>query len=102
MGMNPHANGGTLLKRLVLPDFSNDAVDVEKPGATEAEATRVLGHYLRDVIKQNQTTRNFRLFGPDETASNRLDDVYEVTGKEWMAKIEPVDENLTRDGRVLE
>ncbi len=102
MGMNPHANGGTLLKPLLLPDFRNYAVDVEKPGATEAEATRVLGHYLRDVIKHNQAARNFRLFGPDETASNRLDAVYEVTGKEWMAKVEPVDENLTTDGRVVE
>ncbi|MBV9158965.1 MAG: phosphoketolase family protein, partial [Acidobacteriaceae bacterium] len=66
------------------------------------EATRVLGHYLRDAMKHNLPARNFRLFGPDETASNRLDAVYEVTGKEWMARMEPVDENLTTDGRVLE
>jgi xylulose-5-phosphate/fructose-6-phosphate phosphoketolase len=102
MGMNPHANGGTLLMPLVLPEFRKYAVDVPKPGAVEAEATRVLGHYLRDVIKENLDARNFRLFGPDETASNRLEAVYEVTGKEWMAKVEPVDENLTVDGRVLE
>jgi xylulose-5-phosphate/fructose-6-phosphate phosphoketolase len=102
MGMNPHANGGTLLRPLVLPDFRRYAVEVPKPGAVEAEATRVLGHYFRDVIKHNLDARNFLLFGPDETASNRLEAVYEVTGKEWMAKVEPVDENLTIDGRVLE
>jgi xylulose-5-phosphate/fructose-6-phosphate phosphoketolase len=102
MGMNPHANGGTLLRPLVLPEFRKYAVEVPEPGAVEAEATRVLGHYFRDVIKQNLDARNFRLFGPDETASNRLEAVYEVTGKEWMAKVEPVDENLTVDGRVLE
>ena len=102
MGMNPHANGGALLRPLVLPEFRKYAVEVPKPGAVEAEATRVLGHYFRDVIKQNLDARNFRLFGPDETASNRLEAVYEVTGKEWMAKVEPVDENLTIDGRVLE
>jgi xylulose-5-phosphate/fructose-6-phosphate phosphoketolase len=102
MGMNPHANGGKLLRHLVLPDFRDYAVQVEKAGAVEAEATRVLGHYLRDAIKHNLSERNFRLFGPDETASNRLEAVYEVTGKEWMAKVEPVDENLTTDGRVLE
>jgi xylulose-5-phosphate/fructose-6-phosphate phosphoketolase len=102
MGMNAHANGGTLLRPLVLPEFRKYAVDVPKPGAVEAEATRVLGHYLRDAMKENLDARNFRLFGPDETASNRLEAVYEVTGKEWMAKVEPVDENLTVDGRVLE
>jgi xylulose-5-phosphate/fructose-6-phosphate phosphoketolase len=102
MGMNPHANGGRLLTALVLPDFRNYSVRVEKPGAADAEATRVLGRYLRDVMKHNLSGRNFRLFGPDETASNRLEAVYEVTGKEWMAKLEPVDENLTTDGRVLE
>ncbi|MGI8959596.1 MAG: phosphoketolase family protein [Bryobacteraceae bacterium] len=102
MGMNPHANGGTLLTPLVLPDFRKYGVELPKPGAVEAEATRVLGHYLRDVIKESLDSRNFRLFGPDETASNRLEAVYEVTGKEWMAEVEPVDENLTVDGRVLE
>ncbi len=102
MGMNPHANGGALMNPLVLPDFRNYAVKLPKPGAVEAEATRVLGHYLRDAMKHNLHARNFRLFGPDETASNRLDAVYEVTGKEWMARVEPVDENLTTDGRVVE
>jgi xylulose-5-phosphate/fructose-6-phosphate phosphoketolase len=98
MGMNAHANGGKLLQPLVLPDFWQYAV---KEGV-DAEATRVLGNFLRDVMKSNLKARNFRLFGPDETASNRLQAVYEVSGKEWMARMEPVDENLTTDGRVLE
>jgi xylulose-5-phosphate/fructose-6-phosphate phosphoketolase len=98
MGMNPHANGGKLLMPLVLPDFRAYAV---KTGE-DAEATRVLGDYLRDVVKNNLKARNFRLFGPDETASNRLQAVYEASGKEWMARMEAVDENLTTDGRVLE
>ena len=102
MGMNPNANGGLLLQPLVLPDFWNYAVKVEKPGGVDAEATRVLGTFLRDIVKANDGTRNFRVFGPDETASNRLDAVYEATGKEWMARIDPVDMNLTTDGRVLE
>jgi xylulose-5-phosphate/fructose-6-phosphate phosphoketolase len=102
MGMNPHANGGLLLEPLVIPDFRNYAVEVKQPGAMQAEATRVLGHFLRDVMKHNLRSRNFRIFGPDETASNRLDAVYEVTGKEWMAALEAVDEHLTTDGRVLE
>ncbi len=102
MGMNPHANGGMLLEPLTMPHFREYAVKVDKPGAVEAEATRVLGRFLRDVINLNQDKRNFRLLGPDETASNRLDAVYETTGKEWMAEIEKVDVNLTTDGRVME
>ncbi|HVH87063.1 MAG TPA: phosphoketolase family protein [Terriglobales bacterium] len=102
MGMNPHANGGLLLETLTMPHFRDYAVKVEKPGRIEAEATRVLGKFLRDVIRQNSEERNFRLMGPDETASNRLDAVYEATGKEWMAAIESVDMNLTTDGRVME
>ncbi|MGH9582786.1 MAG: phosphoketolase, partial [Bryobacteraceae bacterium] len=102
MGMNPHANGGLLLQPLVLPDFRRYAVDVSTPGAPQAEATRVLAPFLRDVMKHNLRTRNFRIFGPDETASNRLEAIYEASGKEWMARIEPVDENLTTEGRVLE
>ncbi len=102
MGKNPHANGGLLLQPLVLPDFRNYAVNVPKPGEAQAEATRVLGKFLRDVIKHNLKSRNFLLFGPDETASNRLDAVYEATTKEWMAEMEPVDINLSTDGRVLE
>ena len=102
MGMNPHANGGLLLEPLVLPDFWNYEVKIDGPGEKEAEATRVLGNYLRDVIKCNAEARNFRIFGPDETASNRLDAVLDATGKEWMEEVEPVDEHLTRDGRVIE
>jgi len=102
MGMNPHANGGVLTVPLVLPDFRKHAVEVTKPGDSEVGATGVLGKFLRDVIEHNLKTRNFRLFGPDETASNRLDAVYKVTGKEWMAEYLPVDENLTTDGRVME
>ncbi|HKR32430.1 MAG TPA: phosphoketolase family protein [Terriglobales bacterium] len=102
MGMNPHANGGILLEPLTMPHFREYAVKVDKAGMIEVEGTRVLGRFLRDVIKLNQDRRNFRLVGPDETASNRLDAVYETTGKEWMARVEKVDENLTTDGRVME
>jgi xylulose-5-phosphate/fructose-6-phosphate phosphoketolase len=100
MSANPHANGGVLLRDLVLPDFRDYAVDVPKPGTTFSEATRVLGGFLRDVVARNPDT--FRLFGPDETASNRLDDVYEVTAKVWEAELEPVDEHLAPEGRVVE
>src|SRR5205823_4712475 len=85
MGMNPHANGGLLLEQLTMPHFREYEVKIDRPGAVEAEATRVLGRFLRDVIKLNTDKRNFRLMGPDETASNRLDAVFEVTGKEWEA-----------------
>jgi xylulose-5-phosphate/fructose-6-phosphate phosphoketolase len=102
MSANPHANGGELLTPLSTPHFRDYAVEVSRPGAVKAEATRVLGTYLRDVITFNQETRNFRLFGPDETASNRLDAVYDVTGKVWMAEVEAVDTNLSADGRVME
>jgi len=100
MSANPHANGGELLQPLTLPHFLDYAVDVPHPGAVMAEATRVLGGFLRDVIRRNPT--NFRLFGPDETASNRLEAVYEVTGKTWMAETEAVDTDLSPDGRVME
>ena len=89
-----------MLRDLVLPDFRHYAVDVDAPGATTSEATRVLGTFLRDVIARNGET--FRLFGPDETASNRLDAVYEATDKTWEAETLPVDEHLSRDGRVME
>jgi xylulose-5-phosphate/fructose-6-phosphate phosphoketolase len=79
-----------------------DAVTVLKPGSVEAESTRVLGNFLRDVMKLNLDKKNFRLFGPDETASNRLDAVYEASGKEWMAEVEDVDINLSVNGRVME
>jgi xylulose-5-phosphate/fructose-6-phosphate phosphoketolase len=102
MGANPHANGGTVLRDLRMPDFRNYAVKVEKPGNDYTEATRVLGFFLRDVMKLNSETKNFRVFGPDETASNRLEILYEATDKEWMEPILPVDEHLSPDGRVLE
>ena len=102
MGSNPHANGGELLQPLVMPHFRDYAVAVPQPGSANAEATRRLGTFLRDVIKLNLASSNFRLFGPDETASNRLDAVYEVTGKAWMAEVEPVDVDLDPNGRVME
>jgi xylulose-5-phosphate/fructose-6-phosphate phosphoketolase len=102
MGANPHTNGGLLLKELEMPDFRKYAVPVAKPGVVAAESTRVLGTFLRDVMKLNQETRNFRVFGPDETASNRLDALYQVTGKKWMEPILPTDEHLAPDGRVME
>ncbi|MFL5950368.1 MAG: phosphoketolase [Gaiellaceae bacterium] len=100
MSANPHANGGLLLRDLSLPDFHAYAVDVESPGVDVVESTRVLGGFLRDVIAANP--ENFRLFGPDETASNRLGDVFAVTGRAWEAETEPTDEELARGGRVME
>jgi xylulose-5-phosphate/fructose-6-phosphate phosphoketolase len=100
MSANPHANGGALLQDLVLPDFRAYAVEFERPGVTSSEATRVLGGFLRDVIAKNLT--GFRLFGPDETASNRLGEVFEVTSRAWDAGREPTDEGLGVDGRVME
>ncbi len=102
MGANPHANGGLLLKDLCMPDFRNYAVDVPRPGAVNGEATRVLGSMLRDVMKLNLAARNFRVMGPDETESNRLGALFEVTGRESMAEIIPTDDHVTRDGRVME
>ncbi|HVB85788.1 MAG TPA: phosphoketolase family protein [Candidatus Dormibacteraeota bacterium] len=102
MGANPNANGGRLLKDLLMPDFRDYAVAVSKPGTEDAESTRVLGKFLRDVMKLNLESKNFRVFGPDETASNRLDDIYEVTDKILMEPILPVDEHLSTNGRVLE
>ncbi len=100
MSASPHANGGLLLRDLVLPDFRDYAVPVERPGAGTAEATRVLGGYLRDVIARNRET--FRLFGPDETASNRLAAVFEATPRAWEGETAPTDEDLAPEGRVLE
>jgi xylulose-5-phosphate/fructose-6-phosphate phosphoketolase len=100
MSANPHANGGMLLRDLVLPDFRDYAVEVKKPATSSSEATRVLGKFLRDVIAKNSTT--FRLFGPDETESNRLADVFAVTGRTWEAEVAPTDEGLAPDGRVME
>ncbi len=100
MSANPRANGGTLLRDLVLPDFREYAVDVPEPGATTAEATRVLGTFLRDVIRANPHT--FRLFGPDETASNRLSAVFEATDRAWNIDQQSTDDHLRPGGRVME
>lgn len=100
MGANPHANGGLLLKNLRMPDFRDYAVDVPKPGKVDAEATKVTGAFLRDVIKLNMS--NFRLMGPDEIASNRLQSVFEVTDRAWMAETYPYDDHLSPDGRAME
>jgi xylulose-5-phosphate/fructose-6-phosphate phosphoketolase len=102
MGSNPRANGGRLLKDLRIPDFRQYAVDVSQPGAVSGESTRVLGNLLRDVMKKNLTARNFRLFGPDETASNRLSAIFEVTDKCFAGPLQEVDEHLSPDGRVME
>jgi xylulose-5-phosphate/fructose-6-phosphate phosphoketolase len=101
MGSNPHAGGGAAAP-LELPATAEFAVPVERPGKASAEATRVLGQYLREVLRLNATARNFRLFGPDETASNRLDAVFEVTDRTWVARLEPGDDHLSADGRVME
>jgi xylulose-5-phosphate/fructose-6-phosphate phosphoketolase len=100
MSATPHANGGVLLRDLVLPDIADYAVRVETPARESSEATRVLGGYLRDVITANP--RTFRLFGPDETASNRLSDVFEVTDRAWQIQTVPGDDHLAPDGRVME
>jgi xylulose-5-phosphate/fructose-6-phosphate phosphoketolase len=100
MGMVPHANGGELLRDLRLPDFRDFAVDVPAPAAAQSEATRVLGRFLARVMRDNPQT--FRLFGPDETASNRLGDVFEVTNRTWNAERLPTDDHLSPDGRVME
>ena len=102
MGANPHANGGLLLKDLRLPDFRDYAVNVPKPGTVEAEATRVMGGFLRDVMKRSADSRNFRLMGPDETASNRLNAVFEATDRVFTGNILPTDDHLSPDGRVME
>jgi xylulose-5-phosphate/fructose-6-phosphate phosphoketolase len=102
MGANPHANGGLLLKDLALPDFREYAVKVPRPGAVDAEDTRVLGRFLRDVMKLNQHPRIFRLFGPDETNSNRLDAVFEATERQWVAERIAGDDHLAPEGGVME
>src|SRR5262249_60686655 len=103
MGTNPHANGGLLKKSLRLPDFRKYAVKVDKPGQVEAENTRPLGMFLRDVMKQNMNS--FRVFGPDENTSNRLYDIYEVSKKFWLEDYFPEDSDggeLAPDGRGVE
>jgi xylulose-5-phosphate/fructose-6-phosphate phosphoketolase len=102
MSANPHANGGLLLHDLKLPDFRDYAVTVEAPGKTSSEATRVLGAWLRDVMRASAGEANFRVFGPDETASNRLDAVFEATERVWMAERRNGDDHLAPDGRVME
>ncbi|TCK16764.1 xylulose-5-phosphate/fructose-6-phosphate phosphoketolase [Ancylobacter aquaticus] len=102
MGANPHANGGALRRPLRLPDFTNYAVEVARPGDRELESTYVMGCFLRDVMKENESSKNFRVFGPDETASNRLQALFEVTGRAWDAETLSYDDHLARDGRVME
>jgi xylulose-5-phosphate/fructose-6-phosphate phosphoketolase len=102
MGANPHANGGLLLIDLKMPDFHDYAVELTKPGAVDAEATRVMGQFLRDVMKLNADSRNFRVMGPDETASNRLSPIFEATDRVFTGTILPTDDHLSPDGRVME
>ncbi|NOT21250.1 MAG: phosphoketolase family protein [Nitrospiraceae bacterium] len=102
MSANPHANGGLLLRDLLLPDFRDYAVKVRKPGALDAESTRLMGTFLRDTMKMNMGSRNFRLFSPDENNSNRWQDLLEVTDRAWMAERYPYDDHLAADGRVME
>jgi xylulose-5-phosphate/fructose-6-phosphate phosphoketolase len=102
MGANPHANGGLLLMDLKLPDFRLYGEEVAKPGTVEGEATRVMGRFVRDVVKLNQENRNFRIMGPDETASNRLNALFEVTNRVFLDNILPTDDHLAPDGRVME
>jgi len=102
MGANPHSNGGLLMRDLRLPDFRHYAVEVPAPGAVDSEDTRVLGAFLRDVVKTNQDQRNFRIFGPDETLSNRLGSVFEATSRQWDAQTIEGDEFLAAAGRVVE
>jgi xylulose-5-phosphate/fructose-6-phosphate phosphoketolase len=102
MGANPHANGGIYLHDLRMPDFQDYAVEVGQPGTTEAEATRIMGEFLRDVMKLNWDRRNFRVFGPDETASNRLTHLFDVTDRVSTAEIKKTDDHVSPDGRVME
>lgn len=100
MGASPYANGGRLRRELDTPDIREFAVDVTTPGEKQVQSTEVLGQYLRAIFQRNKD--NFRLFGPDETASNRLSDVFDVTDRTWMEEVKPYDEQLARDGRVME
>ena len=102
MGANPHANGGSLLKDLRLPDFRDYRVEVPEPGTPGIGDTHVLGRYVRDVLRQNRETHNFRLFGPDETISNGLEAVFDVTARQWEGETKASDEHLAKEGEVLE
>jgi len=102
MGANPNANGGMLLRDLRMPDFTDYAVDVPKPGIGGIGDTHVLGRFLRDVVKLNAAQRNFRIFGPDETLSNGLEAVFDATNRQWLAATADNDEFLARSGQVME
>ena len=102
MGANPHANGGLLLRELRMPDFRTYEQPVPAPGAVEAQDMTVLGAFVRDIMRENMDARNFRIFAPDETASNRLSPVFEVTGRRWVAEATDNDEFLDPDGRVMD
>jgi xylulose-5-phosphate/fructose-6-phosphate phosphoketolase len=102
MGMNPHANGGALLRPLALPDFTAYGVDVRSPGAVEVEGTRNVGAFLADVFRDNAASRNFRFFCPDETTSNRMEKIFEATGRAFLWPLAKTDEFMARDGRVME
>ena len=102
MSANPHANGGLLMRPLDLPDVADYAVELERPGEKDAEATSILGAYLRDVLRASESRRDFRVFGPDETASNRLSKVFEATNRAWDAATFPYDDHLAPNGRVME
>src|SRR5690606_16132821 len=102
MSANPHANGGLLYQPLVLPEMKDYALDVPAPGEVTAESTRIMGRYLAGMVQANAPQRNFRLGGPDETASNRLDAVVDESSRAWMAELLPDDTGLSPDGRVLE
>ncbi|MGV1794048.1 phosphoketolase [Rhizobium lusitanum] len=102
MGANPHANGGLLRKELLVPSIHDYAVEIGERGSKQVQSTEILGHYLRDTLKLNDASQNFRIFGPDETESNRLGSVFEATDRVWMEEIEDYDVHLARDGRVME
>ena len=102
MGDNPHANGGLLLQKLRMPDFQDYAIDVPEPGSVIAEAPKPMARFLRDIMQRNAKASNFRVFGPDETASNRLGDLFDETNRVWMGEMLPEDEHLSPDGRVME
>ncbi|HHV66178.1 phosphoketolase family protein [Brucella intermedia] len=102
MGASPYANGGLLRKELHTPDFRQYAVEVTEPGALEGQSTKILGEYLRDVLKLNEPEKNFRVFGPDETASNRLGAVFDASDRVWMAETLDIDDHLSADGRIME
>ena len=102
MGANPHANGGQLLRDLRMPDFRDYAVDVPFPGAVEAQDMTAMGYFVRDIYRLNSTERNFRVFGPDETASNRLSPIFEITDRAWNGETRDIDDHLAPDGRVMD